>query len=84
MEPEPPSEDEDAGKDDYGTNGKKMTDEEKRKNFLERNRFVYHWVFVTSAAVLTRVQGCCAEVPTAEEAVARKPATEGRDLQHRK
>jgi len=38
MEPEPPSEDEDAGKDDYGTNGKKMTDEEKRKNFLERNR----------------------------------------------
>lgn len=84
MEPEPPSEDEDAGKDDYGTNGKKMTDEEKRKNFLERNRFVYHWVFVTSDAVLTRVQGCCAEVPTAKEAVARKPATEGRDLQHRK
>lgn len=26
----------------YHENGKKMTDEEKRKNFLERNRFVWH------------------------------------------
>lgn len=26
----------------YHENGKKMTDEEKRKNFLERNRFVFH------------------------------------------
>jgi ATF/CREB family transcription factor len=25
-------------KDEYNANGKKMTDEEKRKNFLERNR----------------------------------------------
>jgi len=39
MEPEPPSEDEpDLSKDEYNANGKKMTDEEKRKNFLERNR----------------------------------------------
>lgn len=39
MEPEPPSEDEQDDKDDYNNaNGKKMTDEEKRKNFLERNR----------------------------------------------
>jgi ATF/CREB family transcription factor len=40
MEPEPPSEDEqDASKEEYThPNGKKMTDEEKRKNFLERNR----------------------------------------------
>jgi ATF/CREB family transcription factor len=43
MEPEPPSEDEqdaqDASKEEYNhPNGKKMTDEEKRKNFLERNR----------------------------------------------
>ena len=39
MEPEPPSEDEqDMSKDEYNANGKKMTDEEKRKNFLERNR----------------------------------------------
>jgi ATF/CREB family transcription factor len=41
MEPEPPSEDEqDMSKDEYNANGKKMTDEEKRKNFLERNRLV--------------------------------------------
>jgi len=39
MEPEPPSEEEpDMNKDEYNANGKKMTDEEKRKNFLERNR----------------------------------------------
>ena len=39
MEPEPPSEEEpDMSKDEYNANGKKMTDEEKRKNFLERNR----------------------------------------------
>lgn len=39
MEPEPLSEEEpDMNKDEYNANGKKMTDEEKRKNFLERNR----------------------------------------------
>jgi ATF/CREB family transcription factor len=39
MEPEPASEEEqDMSKDEYNANGKKMTDEEKRKNFLERNR----------------------------------------------
>jgi len=39
VEPEPPSEDEqDMIKDEYNANGKKMTEEEKRKNFLERNR----------------------------------------------
>lgn len=38
-EPEPQSEEElDMNKDEYNANGKKMTDEEKRKNFLERNR----------------------------------------------
>lgn len=38
-EPEPESEEEpDMSKDEYNANGKKMTDEEKRKNFLERNR----------------------------------------------
>ncbi|EPE28570.1 bZIP transcription factor [Glarea lozoyensis ATCC 20868] len=37
--PEPESEGElDLTKDEYNANGKKMTDEEKRKNFLERNR----------------------------------------------
>ena len=41
MEPEPQSEEEpDMNKDEYHANGKKMTDEEKRKNFLERNRYV--------------------------------------------
>ena len=46
MEPEPASEDEEEmGKEDYThPNGKKMTDEEKRKNFLERNRLVYHLI----------------------------------------
>lgn len=39
MEPEPPSDEEvDQKQDEYNANGKKMTDEEKRKNFLERNR----------------------------------------------
>jgi len=42
MEPEPQSEEEpDMSKDEYNSNGKKMTDEEKRKNFLERNRYVW-------------------------------------------
>jgi len=41
MEPEPQSEEEpDMSKDEYNANGKKMTDDEKRKNFLERNRYV--------------------------------------------
>lgn len=41
MQPEPQSDEEegpDLSKDEYNANGKKMTDEEKRKNFLERNR----------------------------------------------
>jgi ATF/CREB family transcription factor len=39
MSAEPPSDEEpDMSKDEYNANGKKMTDEEKRKNFLERNR----------------------------------------------
>jgi ATF/CREB family transcription factor len=39
MESEPQSEEEpDMSKDEYNANGKKMTDDEKRKNFLERNR----------------------------------------------
>jgi len=35
---EEPEDDDEDGMDDIGTDGKKMTDEEKRKNFLERNR----------------------------------------------
>jgi ATF/CREB family transcription factor len=40
---EPASEPEDEDMDDQdevGADGRKMTDEEKRKNFLERNRYV--------------------------------------------
>ena len=40
-EPEQSEEEEpDMSKDEYNANGKKMTDEEKRKNFLERNRYI--------------------------------------------
>jgi ATF/CREB family transcription factor len=53
MEPEPPSEDEqDMSKDEYNANGKKMTDEEKRKNFLERNRLVVFTISKHNANVL--------------------------------
>ena len=42
MSPEPQmsEEEQDMTKEEYNANGKKMTDEEKRKNFLERNRYV--------------------------------------------
>ncbi len=42
MEPEPQSEEEQdiKNEDQYKANGQRMTDEEKRKNFLERNRYV--------------------------------------------
>ena len=41
QEPEEEEQEElDMSKDEYNANGKKMTDEEKRKNFLERNRYV--------------------------------------------
>lgn len=55
MEPEPLSEEEQEPKEEYHANGKKMTDEEKRKNFLERNRFVYHLLFDGCTIVLTLV-----------------------------
>ena len=49
MEPEPPSDEEpDMSKDEYNANGRKMTDEEKRKNFLERNRYVLCRLHITS------------------------------------
>lgn len=47
----------------YHENGKKMTDEEKRKNFLERNRFVFH--HLTDSRMLTNTQGGGAEMPAA-------------------
>jgi ATF/CREB family transcription factor len=39
-------------KDEYNANGKKMTDEEKRKNFLERNRLVVFTISKHNANVL--------------------------------
>ncbi len=37
----------------YHENGKKMTDEEKRKNFLERNRYAWSSVFLSFEHLLT-------------------------------
>lgn len=50
MEPEPvqSEEEQDMSKDEYNANGKKMTDEEKRKNFLERNRYVLNTTLGTT------------------------------------
>ncbi len=45
---EPLDDDEDDSNEEEPThdaNGKKMTDEEKRKNFLERNRYVVIWYY---------------------------------------
>jgi ATF/CREB family transcription factor len=39
-EPQMSEEELDMSKEEFNANGKKMTDEEKRKNFLERNRYV--------------------------------------------
>lgn len=48
MMSEPQSEEEpDMSKDEYNANGKKMTDDEKRKNFLERNRQVVILIVAT-------------------------------------
>lgn len=44
---EPPSDEEvDQNKEEFNSNGKKMTEEEKRKNFLERNRLVISVVLI--------------------------------------
>lgn len=60
MEPEPPSEDEqDMKQDEYNANGKKMTDDEKRKNFLERNRYVLIFLLYTPLHNPHFVSGTC-------------------------
>lgn len=43
----------DDGKDEGGKDSKKMTDEEKRKNFLERNRYVNFYSFFLLVSVVT-------------------------------
>ena len=64
--------------------GRKMTDEEKRKNFLERNRWVFLFFSfaVWCTCVLTHSQGRCSQVSTTQETVVGQPADQGRALQH--
>lgn len=65
-----------------GENGKKMTDEEKRKNFLERNRLAYSptWPFfivLVYVLKLTCMQGRCTQMPATQEAMAGQSAKQG-------
>ena len=71
--------DEMDGMDEHGPDGRKMTDEEKRKNFLERNRYLRVKSDV-AAPRLTFSQSCGTKVSPTEEAMAREPTTEGRNL----
>jgi len=68
----------------HGENGKKLTDEEKRKNFLERNRYVdsSFWNVFHVGNTDCYFQDCCAQVSSAQEAVACELAAKGRDLLH--
>lgn len=51
-----------------GTKGKKMTDEEKRRNFLERNRYVVSSLCLNNA--LTSSQSRCTQMSSTQKAVA--------------
>ena len=79
-------EDEDMHSDDDMKNeemgGKKMTDEEKRKNFLERNRYAT-FSLCMAFQLLTNNQSRCPQVPPTQEAVACKSASQGGAFQHR-
>lgn len=55
--------------EEYDSKGRKMTDEEKRKNFLERNRYVGLCYFLFHG-ISNINQGCCPQVPTTQEAMA--------------
>lgn len=63
---------------DTHADGRKMTDEEKRKNFLERNRYVILGIY--NFAWLKMFQGCCAQMSPAQEAVAGQPPAKGRTV----
>jgi ATF/CREB family transcription factor len=57
---------------------RKMTDEEKRRNFLERNRYVS---CLSNSAHVTNYPKCRGiEVSTTEEAMAGEPPSKGRDV----
>ena len=53
----------------YHADGKKMTDEEKRKNFLERNRYAF-MMKRSLDSVSDMLQGGCIKMQAAEEAMA--------------
>lgn len=63
---------------DIHPSGRKMTDEEKRKNFLERNRSVVMSLYVE--IILTMFQGRRTKVSSTEEAMACESANQGRDI----
>lgn len=73
-------EDEDVSLEDEPThdaNGKKMTDEEKRKNFLERNRYVDRPFFVVLDIANHAMQSCCTQMSSTEETMACQFASQG-------
>lgn len=70
------SEDEDMKKGQ--TDPKKMTDEEKRRNFLERNRYVSSGLYNGDDPLLTCLMQCRRpQVSSTEEAMAGEPAGQG-------
>jgi ATF/CREB family transcription factor len=71
----------DIKEEEYDSKGRKMTDEEKRKNFLERNRYV-HFLTPTQLHANT-LKGCCTQVPSTQEAMAGQSPSQGRALQYR-
>jgi ATF/CREB family transcription factor len=74
-----PGSDEEEELPEHHENGRKMTDEEKRKNFLERNR--YEPPVRTFSTLLTSLEGCGSKVSSAKEDVACKSTKQGRNLQ---
>lgn len=77
LEPGDDDDDEMLDSGDDGPQDKKgQTDEEKRRNFLERNRYVMLCAGLRYF-LLTIPQGCCSQVPTAQEAMARESPGQG-------
>jgi ATF/CREB family transcription factor len=70
----PPSSD---MEEDGEKNGRKMTDEEKRKNFLERNRYDVFCKILVGIIADMPTQCRCSQVPTAKEAMAPELASQG-------
>ena len=75
-----PGDDDDDDMVDSGDDGpqdkKGQTDEEKRRNFLERNRYVMMCAY-QHISLLIISQGCCSQVPTTQEAMARQSTSQG-------